>query len=236
MGGTPWQVASQDPPQHQRPAKPTLLWGSKTAPHPAPNLGDLCPQLPAAPTGTQTCTHPGHAAWFLPTGTGGWWVTAAGTRDTGRASSRWHQCSSTMPTGMPRQDANLVPVPQHDANHVAQPRQDANPAVPSGSNANHARVAGPSARGAGPGVPVGSEQRCPPKQTWGTISASFTNSPQPQNGEEKGKKSHLGPFALHSDLNIIAEHSKAITCSNYLPGDEGGNVTLNFKQEPEWGG
>lgn len=159
------------------------------------------------------------------------------SRDTGRASSRWHQCSSAMPTGMPRQDANLVPVPQHDADHVAQPRQDANPAVPSGSNANHAGVAGSSARGAGPGVPVGSEQRCPPKQTWGTISASFTNSPQPQNGEEKGKKkSHLGPFALYSDLNTVAEHGKAITCSNYLLGDEGGNVTLNFKQEPEWGG
>ena len=59
---------------------------------------------------------------------------APGSTVAGLAGARWHQCSSAIPTRVPRQDASLVPVPRHDANHVGMPtlplRQGAMPTMP----------------------------------------------------------------------------------------------------------
>lgn len=233
---------------HLRIVPITVLWPSQQEDSPTSSTKPGASLPLAVATGTQTCTPLGTRSPVCPHGE---WVTAAGTwsrvprRNQLRgsavarlASTRWHQCSSAMPTGMPLARCQPCPSvhgqmpttsPSHGTTPTLPPRQGATPTVPG--------LPELPPLGAGPGVPVGSEQRCPPKQTQGTVSASFADSSQPQNGEEKGKSLILDHgFALYSNLNTTAERSKAVTRSRSLPGDEGSNGTLNLKEEPEQGG
>lgn len=186
MGGTPWQVASQDPPQHQRPAKPTLLWGSETAPHPAPNLGDPCPQLPAAPTGTQTCTHPGHAAWFLPTGRGGWWVTAAGTRDepaldgTSAPARCQPACHGKMPTSSQYRSTMPTTSPSHGRMPTLPFHQGAMPIMPGLPDPPHAELV--------LGCLLAASSDVPQSRPGAPSALHSPIPPNPKMGRKRGKK------------------------------------------------
>lgn len=152
----------------------------------------------AVATGTQTCIPLGTRSPVSPHGE---WVTAAGTQSHvprrnqlwGSAvarltSTRWHQCSSAMPTGMPRRDANPAPVsmarrqphPQATArcqpcHHVRERRQPCQ-----GCRSRHRSVLVP-------GCPLAASSAVPQSRPRALSVLHSLIPPNPKTGRKRGK-------------------------------------------------
>lgn len=162
-------------------------------------------------------------------------MTAAGTRDepaldgTSAPARCQPACHGKMPTSSQYRSTMPTTSPSHGRMPTLPFHQGAMPIMPGLPDPPHAELV--------LGCLLAASSDVPQSRPGAPSALHSPIPPNPKMGRKRGKKkSHLGPFALYSDLNTVAEHGKAITCSNYLLGDEGGNVTLNFKQEPEWGG